>query len=255
MLILVFFQWSLRDNWLSTFISVFTFLLFLSALAYPTYAILRVVLEHGSTGLKETVQRRTFEALIGPFRTQRYYFFISALLVPFIRACFISFVKNNGFIQVIGLVVLEVLYFCSLVFLRPGHTRRSDVLEIFLALVRVITTAALLPFVREKLTVTAIPRVAVGIGIAVVICVGIVVIVVNFLLDLLPWKMVWWKLRGHKEEVESNDLSEQDLEKNEHKNKESPKSIMTEDQDNAVVTAVPLTIGLLTEQRQSTPTI
>jgi hypothetical protein len=247
LLILVFFQWSLRDNWLSTFISVFTLLLFLSAFAYPTYFIFRAVLEHGSTVFKETMQQRTFEALIGPFRTQRYYFFISALLVPFIRACFISLVKENGFIQVIGLVVLEVLYLCSLIFLRPGHTRRSDVLEIFLGLVRVITTAALLPFVREKLAVTAIPRVAVGIGIAVVICVGVVVIFINVLLDLLPWKMVWQKLRGQKEEVESNDLSE-DLEKNGHKNDESPKSMMLEDQDNPVVTTLPSTTAPLAEQ-------
>jgi hypothetical protein len=246
-LILVFFQWSLRDNWLSTFISVITFLLFLSSLAYPTYVIFRGVLEHDSTWLKETVQQRTFEALIGPFRTPRYYFFVSVLLVPFIRACFVSIVKENGFIQVIGLVVLEVIYFCSLIFLRPGHTRRSDILEIFLGFVRVITTAALLPFVREKLAVTAIPRVAVGIGIAVVMCVGVVVIIFNVLFELLPWRVVWRKIRGQKEEVESNDSSEKDFEKNAHKNDESPKSMGLEAQDNATVTALPSTTSQLAE--------
>jgi hypothetical protein len=122
-------------------------------------------------------------------------------------------------------------------------------------LLRVVTTAALLPFVTEELAVTAIPRVAVGIGMAAFMCVGVLVIFINVLLDLLPWKMVWWKLRGQKEEVESDNLSKKDLEKDGYNDDESPKSMVLEDQENAVVTPLQSATDLPADQQHSTPTI
>ncbi|KAG8803678.1 hypothetical protein FRC19_006630 [Serendipita sp. 401] len=75
-------------------------------------------------------------------------------------------------------------------------SRRGDFLELFLSVLRIISTAGLLPFVREKLAVDAIPRVAVGIGIAVVCSVGVLVLVANIVVHILPWKSFW---RGSRE--------------------------------------------------------
>lgn len=255
-LLLTFFQWSLHDNWLSTFISVITFLLLISAFLYPSYLILQVVRQHGSAELEEPAHQLTLGGLIGPFRTRRYYYFTAALLLPFLRSCFVSFGKKNGFIQVVGLLVLEVLYFSSLLILRPGHTRRSDVLEIFLGLIRIITTAALLPFAREKLTVAPIPRTGVGIGIAIFMCVGIVVIAINVLLDILPWKVVWWNVRGQKEVVSSSDDSEKDIEKDlqRDESKESKHLGTPEEQHDTTVAALPSSTGLLANHEHSAST-
>lgn len=212
-LILIFFQWSLHDNWLSTLISVITFLALLISFSYPTYLIFRIALQHGTTELEEPIHQRSFGALIGPFRIRRYYFFGSVPLLSLIRACFVSLVKNNGFVQVVGLLVMEVLNFVALLALRPGHTRRSDVLEIFLSLLRIVSTAALLPFAREKLSVSAIPRVGVGIGIAVVLCVGVVIIAVNVLLDLLPVRVAWSRFKIWKRPRAETSYKPKELEK------------------------------------------
>jgi hypothetical protein len=183
---------------LSTLFSVFTFIFYLLALGYPTFLVIRTVRLHGRRELEEPDEQRTLGALTGPYLTRRYYFFIISIVANFLRACFVSIGHADGFIQVIGLVIVELFYFFTLVFLRPSHNRRGDVFAIFLAVLRTIATAALLPFVKEKLGVEAIPRVGVGIGIAIVQCVGVLVILGNIVSNVLPWKRILcgWRKDG-----------------------------------------------------------
>jgi len=112
------------------------------------------------------------------------------------RSIFVSLAKSDGFVQVIGLVVIELLYLLLLLFLRPGHTRRADVFDTTIAIIRLVSTAALLPFVKEKLDVNAIPRTVVGIGIAIVLSVGVVLVSLNVMLHTVPWRWAWCNLRG-----------------------------------------------------------
>jgi hypothetical protein len=198
-ILLAFFQWTLQDSWLPTLISVIIFLAVLSALGYPTYLIGRQVLAKGPKSLNgEAMNTSPQGALIGPFLDARYYFFLVTIIAPIIRAAFVSLARSDGFVQVIGLVTLELLYLLLLLFLRPGHTRRADVLDVTIAIIRLISTAALLPFVKEKLDVEAIPRTAIGIGIAAVLSVGVIILSFNVLLHVMPWRWAWRSLRGTK---------------------------------------------------------
>jgi hypothetical protein len=200
-ILLALFQWTLHDSWLCTFISVVIFLGALSALGYPTYLIVRQVLTEGPTSLsKDSVKRSPQGALLGPFLDARYYFFTVTILTPIIRAAFVSLARFDGFIQVVGLVTLELLYLLLLLFLRPGHNRRADVFDVTIAIIRLICTAALLPFVKEKIDVEAIPRTAIGIGIAAILSVGVLLLFFNMLVHIVPWKWTWRKLRGTRKE-------------------------------------------------------
>jgi len=99
--------------------------------------------------------------------------------------------------------VVELLLFGTLVVFRPGHTRGSDVLSLFLSIVRIATISALVPFVNDPIGLNPIPRVVVGIVIAIVCSVGIIVLFVNFLVNLAIWKSVFrHKNRGEKETAE-----------------------------------------------------
>ncbi|PVF97478.1 hypothetical protein CPB86DRAFT_807244 [Serendipita vermifera] len=198
--VMCFFQWSLHDNWLCTLLSVFTFLWVLAALFFPLRAAIQVVLSERKTGSEHAddhkhqerekmIEENPVGAFVGPYRPGRRFFFIIFLLTPFLRSTFVSGARHNGFIQVVGLIVLETLYLISLIVLRPYYTRGADALEIFLSLIRLITT--------EKLAVDAIPRVGIGIGLAVVWCVGIVVVILNILL--------WCRITGRKVVEEKND--------------------------------------------------
>jgi Transient receptor potential (TRP) ion channel len=184
------------------------FLLVLSALGYPTYLIGRQVLAKGPTSLNcDTIHRSPQGALIGPFLDARYYFFLFTIIAPIIRAAFVGLARSDGFVQVIGLVTLELLYLLLLLFLRPGHTRRADVFDVTIAIIRLTCTAALLPFVKEKLDVDAIPRTGIGIGIAAVLSVGVIILSFNVLLHVIPWRWAWRSIRGPKKGEEGETLS------------------------------------------------
>lgn len=227
------FQWSLHDNWLSTLLSVITILTVLGTLLYASYRVFRrsdtsateqswlfrlhsVVSsfkrkkptpDDDETSQPEAATTRTNEAIVagmegaltGPFLpTRRYFFFIMPFAYTILKAFIIVVARSSGFAQVVILLLFEFILFALLITLRPSHTKRGDVLEVFLSIVRIITTAALFAFAREKLSVDAIPRVAVGIGIAVVSSVGAVVLILNGLWDMFPWTATVRRILGKK---------------------------------------------------------
>ena len=87
--------------------------------------------------------------------------------------------------------MVEILIFGTLIVFRPGHTRGSDWFALSLSIVRIVTTAALIPFVSDPIGVNPIPRVVVGIAIAIVCSVGIVLVFVNFIVNLAIWRSVF----------------------------------------------------------------
>ena len=90
-------------------------------------------------------------SLYAAYRQPRWFQFTTHLAASFIRSCFISFGHAPGLTQVIGLVVIEVSIFGTLVVFRPGRTRGSDVLSPFLSIVRIVTISALIPFVNDPI--------------------------------------------------------------------------------------------------------
>ena len=93
---------------------------------------------------------------------------------------------------------MELLIFGALIIFRPGHTRGADTLALFLSIVRIATTAALIPFINEPIGVDPIPRVVVGIAIAIICSFGIIVLFVNFFVNLAVWRSIF--RRKHKGE-------------------------------------------------------
>lgn len=186
----------MKDSWLATLLSVITFLACITGIAYLTFLTYRIVRRENAAALyTEEPQFSTLGVLYAAYCQPRWFQFTTYLIASFIRSCFISFGHARGLIQVIGLVVVELLIFGTLVIFRPGHTRGSDALALFLSIVRIATTAALIPFVNEPIGVDPIPRVVVGIVIAIVCSVGIIVLFVNFFVNLAVWQSVFRRKR------------------------------------------------------------
>ena len=99
--------------------------------------------------------------------------------------------------------MVELLIFGTLVVFRPGHTRVSDALSLFLSIVRIATISALIPFVNDPIGLNPIPRVGVGIGIAIVRSVGVIVLFVIFFVNLAIWRAVFrHKSKGERARAE-----------------------------------------------------
>lgn len=125
----------------------------------------------------------TLEPLYGQYRVPRYHFFSLPLLAIFLRAVLIAAAKNHGTVQIILVVCIELFLLASYITLKPGKTRPADILGVFLAIVRLITSGLLVAFI-EPVALAPIPRVVIGIVALVLFSIAVVVMFFNTLWNL-----------------------------------------------------------------------
>lgn len=170
-----FFQWTLKDSWLSVLLSVILFLPIMGFIGYSAFL---------------AFYRSEFDAwpyhapLWGQYRSERHWYFLPLLVALFVKSLFIAFGQAHGKMQVIVLVILEGFVFISTVALKPYQTRKADVLAGYLAIVRLVCTGLMIAFI-PSLGVKAITRVVMGIIIAVIFSVAIVVMFFNTVWNIL----------------------------------------------------------------------
>jgi hypothetical protein len=175
------YQWTLKDSWLSVLISVITFLVILGVVGC---AALRVLLfGRRSSPWLLTEDLPAHGPLYGQYRIPRYYFFALPLFATFIRSILIAAAKNNGTVQIVGVVCLELFLLLSHVVLKPGKTRRSDVLSVYLAITRFVTAGLLIAFI-VPVDLPPIPRVVIGLVVLVLFSIAVVVMFFNTLWNL-----------------------------------------------------------------------
>jgi hypothetical protein len=173
--VFTFFQWTLKDSWLPILLSVFALLVIVVSIALPSFRAFLLKRHSGATALPAYEGRLdAADPLYAPHRPARWYASYPTLLVMLVKALVIGLAKNNGKVQVIVTLVFEFLLFIALIVLKPAHTRRGDALGIFLALVRVFAAGLNIAFI-ESLKVKAIPRVVIGVVLAVIFSVAVVI--------------------------------------------------------------------------------
>ncbi|KAI5117513.1 hypothetical protein M0805_000520 [Coniferiporia weirii] len=182
--IFAFHQWTLKDSWLATFLSVLTFLAVLAALAYPTYTTNRLARRERPWILyRDTPHLMSSGPLYIQYRHQRWFFFLVSLAAIFARAIVVAFGGASGLVQLIVLLIIEITVLGLTLVLRPHETRGGDVLATTLAIVRVLATGLSFAFV-ESFNVSAIPRVVIGFVILVVFSFTVILMFINTLVNL-----------------------------------------------------------------------
>jgi hypothetical protein len=175
------YQWTLKDSWLSILISVITFLAILGIVGAAAASVLLFGRRSSPWLLAEELP--TQEPLYGQYRIPRYYFFVFPILASFIRAILIAAAKNNGTVQIVTVVCVELFLLLSHVVMTPGKTRRADILCVFLSVIRLVTAGLLVAFI-VPVALPPIPRVVIGIIVLVLFSVAVVVMFFNALWNL-----------------------------------------------------------------------
>ena len=179
-----FYQWTLRDSWLSIFLSVLLLLLVAGCILYPAFLTLRLVRRDTHHILSTNMEHvALYGTLYAQYRTPRYYFSLPLIIATFFKALIVTFAKANGEAQVILMVVVELSVVAAHLLLRPFKAKGNDILASFLAIVQFVCTALTIAF-TETLAVAAIPRVAIGIVIAVLFSIAIIVLSINIVIRL-----------------------------------------------------------------------
>lgn len=178
-MIFIFYQWTLKDSWLSLLLSVIAFLAIISLVSYPAILTIRIARRSTSHALYADIEHFALKsALYAQYRIPRYYYFLLPIIASFCKAVCISFIYGNGEAQVILMVILEGVTVISYLALRPYNTRGDDVFSTFLAGVRLLCTSLTIAFV-ERLKLAPIPRVVIGLVIAVIFSIAIIITFVN----------------------------------------------------------------------------
>ena len=122
--------------------------------------------------------------LYAQYRLPRYYFTIILLIATFLKAISVAFAKASGEAQLILMIVVELGVLGAYAVLKPYRARGGDVLATYLAVVRFVCTGLMIAFI-EKFAVAAIPRVAIGIIVAIIFSIAVIVLFINTLLSLV----------------------------------------------------------------------
>ncbi|KAH7103857.1 TRP-domain-containing protein [Auriculariales sp. MPI-PUGE-AT-0066] len=192
---LAFFQWSIKDSWLAIFLAVLTFLGVVTGVLYPLVTIFRASRASQADPLQLQCTPALVHALplFGSYRAQRWSFSDLTVLSFFIKALVVVAGKKHGYFQVVFLIVIEFLHLVALLVARPFKSRGGDVFATFLAIIRMVTMALVVPFVAS-LEIKAIPRAALGLGSAVVSSATVVVLFFSILINALwgTFQMPQW---------------------------------------------------------------
>lgn len=194
-----FFQWTLKDSWLSVLLSVILFLSITGFIDYSAFLAFR---------WSDPDTWAYHVPFWGQYRSERHWYHIPLLVVLLVKSVFIAFGQGNGKMQVIVLIILEGFTFISIVVLKPYKTRKADILAGYLAIVRLVCTGLMVAFL-PSLEVGAITRVVIGIVIAVIFSIAVIVMFFNTVWNILQPLLS----RKHRTPSPSISLDDSSLEK------------------------------------------
>ncbi|KAF5321506.1 hypothetical protein D9619_001350 [Psilocybe cf. subviscida] len=178
--VFIFFQWTLKDSWLTIFLAVISFLAISASLIYSSYLTLRTARLESPSALyaRKSPQLNRYGPLYAKYRLQRYYFFVSLLAAFLVRSIAISFAKHSGEAQLALLIITELALVVGHILLKPARTRGGDVFWTYLAITRLVCTGLLIAFL-EKIALSPIPRVVIGFVVMIIWSVCVLVMFGN----------------------------------------------------------------------------
>jgi len=92
---------------------------------------------------------KSWGALYGDFRHSTFFWFIPLYVVVLLRSAVIAFGQNDGLVQVVCFIGLELALFVALSVSRPYNTTMANIHQCSLAGKRVVSNLLLLPFVEQ----------------------------------------------------------------------------------------------------------
>ncbi|KAI8994039.1 TRP-domain-containing protein [Trametes punicea] len=185
-LVLAFYQWTLKDSWLSVLLSVVVLIALLAITLSAVFFAVRPALP--AARWSQTKAPLSVSPFTVPYRESRIYYIIPLFLVILVKAFVTAFAYSHGMVQAVFFVVLEGLLLLCLIILKPYPARRTDILMGYLCITRLVCSGLMIAF-AENLAVEPIPRVAIGAVTAVIFSVACVILFLNLLVNMGLWRL------------------------------------------------------------------
>lgn len=162
------FQFTNGDSWAGKILAAVTLATFTGILAFFTIKITLVVRKSktavGDTSSlydnKETWVK--YSLFYDAYKKGYWWLFIPAIVYMFAKGCVLAAGDGHGLTQAVGQLIIESLMLILLLWTRPFVTKASQIINIFIQVVRVLSILCILAFV-EELGITRINKAIVGV--------------------------------------------------------------------------------------------
>ncbi|KAK4070480.1 TRP_N domain-containing protein [Trichoderma simmonsii] len=149
------FQFTLGDSWAAKLLAGLSLGVFTGVLMYFGFKIWitahRLKSQHGDAAkLYEDKQNwLKYSMFYEAYKKSYWWLFIPVILYTFVKGCVVAAGDGNGMAQTAVSFVVELAMLALLVFTRPFERRSSNIINIFIAIVRVLSVICVFVFVEE----------------------------------------------------------------------------------------------------------
>ncbi|KAH6608608.1 transient receptor potential ion channel [Trichoderma cornu-damae] len=149
------FQFTLGDSWAAKLLAGLSLALFTGVLVFFGYKIWstahRLKAEHGDAGRLYEDKKNwiKYSMFYEAYQKSYWWLFIPVIVYTFVKGCLLAAGDGHGMAQTIISFIVESAMLALLVFTRPYERRSSNMINIFIAVVRVLSVICVFIFVDE----------------------------------------------------------------------------------------------------------
>ena len=153
MVVLCFWELTVRDSAGEVVLAIFTVITMIIVLAWASLKVIRLaqrsVSMHKNPAYilySDPVSLNKWGFLYVQFKATAYYFVIPVLTYVLIKGMFVALAQNNGTLQAIALVVIEAIFLIVVCILRPYMDKKTNGFNIAISVINFISAIFLLVF-------------------------------------------------------------------------------------------------------------
>jgi hypothetical protein len=149
------YQFTHGDSWAAKLLAGLTLAIFTGVLSFFTFRIWQLARKFkqtegdGSRLYRDEDMWRKYSLFYDSYKKDMWWVFIPAILYAFAKGCILASANGHGLVQTIAQLVVEVIMLGMLIWNKPYERRSSNVINIFIQIVRALSVVCILVFVEE----------------------------------------------------------------------------------------------------------
>ncbi|KAK6528103.1 hypothetical protein TWF281_009356 [Arthrobotrys megalospora] len=201
------YQFKRGDSWGANILAGVTLAIFTGVLIFFVFRVTRLAKKakkleaKGENLLEDKGNLRKYGLFYDQYKSTFWWMFIPFIIYLFAKGAIIALGSGNGLIQSSGQLACELILFAFLVIGRPFNSKAGNVINIFIAVVRVISVACVLIF-TEQLRISQTTTTVTGVVLIVVqsLLTGLLAILIAVNAIIICCKTNYYTKRRHNRE-------------------------------------------------------
>ncbi|EWC46503.1 hypothetical protein DRE_04226 [Drechslerella stenobrocha 248] len=201
------YQFKRGDSWAANILAGVTLAVFTGVLVFFVFRVSKLARKakklesQGVKLLEDKKNLRKYGLFYDQYKSTFWWMFIPFIIYLFAKGAIIALGSGNGLVQSSGQLACELILFGFLVIGRPFNSRSGNVINIFIAVVRVVSVACVLIF-TEQLRISQTATTVTGVALIVVqsVLTGLLALLIAINAIIICCKPNYYIKRRHERE-------------------------------------------------------